>query len=57
MTEINIEPLIELIMNNWDLFKWYFIAMTFNYFSRGAYRIVKGIILFVLIRTEKQRGV
>ena len=48
MAEHVIVSIVNLISNNWDVFKYLFLALSVKYFGQGLFEIVKGLILILM---------
>lgn len=40
--------IVDLIVNNWDVFKYFFLALSVKYFGQGIFEIMKALILTVM---------
>ena len=37
--------IVDLVTNNWDVFKYFFLGLSVKYFGQGLFEITKALIL------------
>lgn len=51
-----IKSLVDVVVNNWGFWKWFFIALTVQYFGRGFFGFIKGLyVVFMFFRKDRDK--